>query len=114
AERAQRLRCLRADHRQLADRPWRKERGLIARFHEYQSVRLARIACHFGDELVGGDARRSRDPDLVPDALPNGRSDLRGLTEELVAARDIEIRLVRARGLHDRREVAQDGVELLR
>ena len=112
--RAQPLFGLRPQSRNHVDRERRQEVGLGAGRDQHQAVRLARPACHLGDELRRGRADRRRQTDLgvdleldPPRHLVGGRGPVPG------AGGHVEVRLVQGHPLDQlgRGEAPEDLVD---
>ena len=105
---AQHRRGLLAHAPQARDRQRCEERGLVARWHDDEPVRLAQVRADLRDELGGRHADRCGEPHLGVDRVLDRARDRLPVTEQLTRPGDVEKRLVDRDRLDGRREPPED------
>ena len=98
-----------ADAPQPADGQRRQERGLLAGRHDGDAVRLPVVTGDLGDQFVGRDAQRGRQPQLALDPILQGLRQLAGRAIVRLGAADIEEGLVDGDRLDQRGVIAEDA-----
>ena len=85
-----------------------QEGGLVAGLHHDQTIGLAQVAAHLGDQLVGRDPDRNGQPGGRYDLGLQPACDLRRRPEKSLRTGDIEERLIDRNLFDGRRETAED------
>ena len=108
------LRRLRADAVEALDRQRGDERLALARRDDAQAVGLVLVRGELGEELVVGDAGRGGEAGLGPDPGADLLGDPGGDADPLQILGDVEIGLVEAQRLDQRRIIGEDRADLVR
>src|SRR5690606_21100627 len=99
---------------QLSDRQAKHELVYLRRRDHEQAIGLLPVTGDLGEELVGRNARRDGDAQLLPDAPTNVLGDTRGAAGEVLATGYVEKGFIEGKRLDQVGIGAEDRVDFLR
>ncbi len=108
----QALRLRRADAADLLDRQWRQKGWYLLWRNGHQAGGLAQVAGNLGHKLTGGDAGGGGQLQLGGDGGTDGRGHGGAAAEQLLAAGDVQKRLIQRQALHQWGVARKDGKNL--